>query len=143
MDRYFHQLNQLVSTLNEDFVIFHKSSLDLLLLSHVFSRSIAYVSPGHVGLGVLHSFSFGVPVITFELDTHAPEFYNITHGKNGILLPPSESLLSDTLFFMTANRSYSTKLGHNAFSTYQTEVSPDLMLQSFHNCISFALSKCS
>jgi glycosyltransferase involved in cell wall biosynthesis len=42
-------------------------------LKKSFDGAIAYVSPGHVGLGVVHAFGYGVPVITIEGENHSPE----------------------------------------------------------------------
>ena len=43
-------------------------------LKDIFSNAVAYISPDHVGLGVVHSFAYGVPVITCKNRKHAPEF---------------------------------------------------------------------
>jgi len=43
-------------------------------LREYFDGAWAYVSPNHVGLGVVHSFSYGKPVVTRCDVKHAPEF---------------------------------------------------------------------
>lgn len=43
-------------------------------LRQYFDGAWAYVSPNHVGLGVVHSFSYGKPVVTRFDVKHAPEF---------------------------------------------------------------------
>lgn len=44
-------------------------------LKELFRNAIAYISPGAVGLGVVHSFAYGVPVITSIVNkNHGPEF---------------------------------------------------------------------
>jgi glycosyltransferase involved in cell wall biosynthesis len=40
-----------------------EGTTDDSLLADIFSKALAYVSPGHVGLGVLHAFSSGHPVL--------------------------------------------------------------------------------
>ena len=67
-------LRELVRELDlESQVEFFLNFDDFVLKSH-FSNAIAYVSPGHVGLGVVHAFAYGVPVITISSFKHAPEF---------------------------------------------------------------------
>ena len=139
-DELYFSTQSTCLTLNvEDFVIY-KSSLDPSFISCIFSIYCPCFTRS-CRAWCFAQLLFWSTCQYFELDTHAPNF-TILPGKM-VYYFHRQSPFSDTLFFMTANRSYSTKLGHNAFSTYQTEVSPDLMLQSFHNCISFALSKCS
>lgn len=76
-----------------DRVDFHGPVLDEDQLEPFFRRAIAYVSPGHVGLGVLHSFAYGVPVITEKDRLHAPEVANIQHGVNGFLVQDRPGLV--------------------------------------------------
>lgn len=58
----------------QDYVELFPSTYDDDQLLQHFSGAIAYFSPGHVGLGVVHAFSYGVPVVTLERESHAPEF---------------------------------------------------------------------
>jgi glycosyltransferase involved in cell wall biosynthesis len=55
-------------------IIFREGIYDEDVLKSIFSNAMAYVSPDHVGLGVVHSFAYGVPVITNKTKEHAPEF---------------------------------------------------------------------
>ena len=68
-------LRELVHELDlESQVEFFPGTFDDFVLKSYFSNAIAYVSPGHVGLGVVHAFAYGVPVITISSFKHAPEF---------------------------------------------------------------------
>lgn len=52
-------------------------------LKKLFKNAIAYISPGAVGLGVVHSFAYGVPVITSTLDkNHGPEFSYLNENNS-------------------------------------------------------------
>lgn len=52
-------------------------------LKELFKNAIAYISPGAVGLGVVHSFAYGVPVITSTLDkNHGPEFSYLNENNS-------------------------------------------------------------
>ncbi|MCU0729417.1 MAG: glycosyltransferase family 4 protein [Sphingopyxis sp.] len=69
-----------------DRVRFHGAITDDEALAGFFRRAIAYVSPGPVGLSVLHSFAYGVPVLTLRHGGyHGPEFHNLRHGENGLI----------------------------------------------------------
>ena len=43
--------------------------------------------PGAVGLGVLDSFAFDVPLVTVDLPYHGPEIDYVRDGENGVKLP--------------------------------------------------------
>ncbi len=50
-----------------------------------FLNAAAFVYPGSIGLGILHSFSYGLPVITHgNAAHHGPEFEAMEDGKNGL-----------------------------------------------------------
>lgn len=61
------------------------------------------LNPGLVGLGILDSFSFGIPLITTDCGIHSPEIAYLENGKNGIMTEDSidafvagaEALLKD------------------------------------------------
>jgi glycosyltransferase involved in cell wall biosynthesis len=42
--------------------------------------------PGLVGLVVLDSFAFGVPMITTDYPYHSPEIDYLVHNKNGVVV---------------------------------------------------------
>jgi len=68
-----------------DRVQFHGPVYDPGALRQIFQRSLAFVSPGHIGLGVLHSFAYGVPPLTRRVAKHAPESRHIVDNQNGLL----------------------------------------------------------
>ena len=119
-------------------VCFVPGTTDPEELAKIFRHAIAYVSPGHVGLGVLHSFAFGVPVVTFCLDTHAPEFENVVHDVNGLVLSGSQSALADSLLELAEDRRMSMRLGKEAFKTYTEKAHPDQMVATFVEALQFA-----
>lgn len=109
-------------------------------LAKFYKHAVAYISPGHVGLGVLHSFSFGVPVVTFQADTHGPEFENLVHDINGLVLESSCSSLADSLLQLATVPELAERLGHEAFRTYIEKAHPDQMVLAFLNALKFATS---
>lgn len=57
--------------------------------SRVFSKAKLQFMPGLVGLAVIDSFVFEVPLVTTNIDYHSPEFEYIKNGENGIVTEDS------------------------------------------------------
>jgi glycosyltransferase involved in cell wall biosynthesis len=51
-------------------------------LAAYFNSSFVSVSPGYVGLSVIHSLAFGVPVVAADAEPHSPEVAALEDGKN-------------------------------------------------------------
>lgn len=54
-------------------------------LSEIYSRSLAAVSPGYVGLSIIQAHSFGVPAVVADREPHAPEYEAVIPGANAVL----------------------------------------------------------
>lgn len=115
-------------------VIFHGPVFDSIKLAGLFSRAYAYVSPGPVGLGVLHSFAYGVPVVTLRKARHGPEFQNLIHFKNSVILE-NESDLASALEWICDNFGTIRTLGHNAYIHYIQNRTINHMLAGFRKAI--------
>jgi glycosyltransferase involved in cell wall biosynthesis len=113
-----------------DRVIFHGEILDDEQLKPFFLRAYAYVSPGPVGLAVLHSFAYGVPVVTNCNERHGPEFINLVNGENALLYN-SYNELKDILINLVKNKSQSEMLGERAYRLYSQERTIDKMIYGF------------
>ncbi len=114
-------------------VIFLNGTTNHSKIKSYFEKSYAYVSPGAVGLGVLHSFAYGVPVITMPDIQHGPEFSNLIDKENGYLAKTQEELIL-ALSQVIDNVEY---LGTNAFNHYREKRSVENMVTSFKNAIDF------
>lgn len=110
-------------------------------LAEIFSQSIAYVSPGHVGLGVLHSFAYGVPVITHKSDDHAPEINNVINDQNGYIYEGSNSDLAGILQSLVNSPDKVKQLGENAFNHYQNKRSMNKMVERFLTAINTSFTR--
>jgi glycosyltransferase involved in cell wall biosynthesis len=117
-----------------DRVIFHGRIDDSNELAKIFSRSYAYVSPSPVGLGVLHSFAYGVPVITLRFERHGPEFNNLEHMKNSIICNDIYEF-SRAIKSICSNKNLAQSLGHNAYLHYTNIRSLDRMISGFVSAI--------
>lgn len=129
-------LSELAASLNiENRVLFHGAITDEALLKPIFMESIAYVSPGAVGLSVLQSFSYGVPVITGRNNYHGPEFSNIYHDVNGFIYESIDDL-EKVLTELCNNKNKAKKLGNNAYKYYTEKREMNVMLEGFQKAIS-------
>ncbi len=115
-------------------MIFHGETNDPDLLRECYSRALAYVSPGHVGLGVLHSFAYGVPVVTSARANHGPEAANLRPGENCLLFDKSTDLAT-RLIQLINDRAFAARLGANAYRLYSVERSMNTMVRAFKSAI--------
>ena len=146
-------LKLLASRLNiADKICFHGYIDDESSLSKLFLESFALVSPGHVGLSVLQSFAYGVPVITgnavqYRRETQhlynvmtgnsvimGPEYYNLRHEENALLVDTRQQL-EDALINLCNQPDYAAELGHNAYKHYFEERPLSRMLDGFRKVI--------
>ena len=112
------------------------------LLEAIFSRAYAYLSPGDVGLGVLHSFAYGVPVITRKpvipgknsKERHGPEFLNLMNGINSMIFA-NEGELEKAMRNICNDRQFAANLGYNAYQLYSKERTLEMMLNGFKKAI--------
>ena len=122
----------------KDRVIFHSRVDQHDLLAKLFARAYAYVSPGHIGLGILHSFAYGVPVVTISYpngrDVHAQEIECLKYGVNGFTYT-SEDELANILIDFCNSPQLSSTMGQNAYDFYSKERTLDIMLNGFKQAI--------
>lgn len=131
----YHLLSELVSRYDLSAQVkFHGKVIADEQLRPIFSRAIAYVSPGPVGLGVLHSFAYGVPVITYASGRHGPEFHNLKDKINSLILAGPDEL-EDALIMLGQNRNQARRLGHAAYLHYSEKRSLDGMISGFERAM--------
>lgn len=111
-------LRQLTHELGiEGKVKFHGAITDNERLAPLFRRAAAYVSPGPVGLGALHAFAFGVPVVTLREGRHGPEFHNLIDGENALIVDnPAE--FPGALQRICTDAEFARVLGRHAYRRY-------------------------
>ena len=119
----------------EDRVVFHGRLDQHDLLAEIFSRAYAYVALGNVGLSVLHSFAYGVPVIAEDRpEIHGPEFDNLKHQVNGLTYK-KEDELEEALIEICNFPQLAATLGQNAYNLYYKERTLETMLDGFKKAI--------
>ena len=114
-------------------VTFHGVIDDDESLSRLFARAYACVVPGHVGLAVLRSFAYGVPVIARTGEPHAPEFSNLAHGGNALICDHRD--FADALVNVCRHPERAATLGRNAYRFYANKRTLDMMLYGFRKAI--------
>jgi len=124
-----------------DSVLFTGAIHDESKLKAIFTTALAYVSPGHVGLGVLHSFASGVPVITSIHDGHAPEVVNVIHDKTGLFYSGGVDELTQLLINMSSDDLLATRLRENAYNHYINNCTLDHMVGGFLSVIKYVFEE--
>ncbi len=117
-------------------VRFHGAVVDHEVLAGLFSTAFAYVSPGPVGLGALHSFAYGVPVITCREERHGPEFENVRNDENAIVYR-NHGELDQAITKICGQSGLSSRLGRCAYRQYEAR-SLECMLRGFRDAIEAA-----
>ena len=109
-------------------------------LAPLFEKAIAYVSPGHVGLSVLQSFAYGVPVVTTKDTFHGPEANNMIDGENSLYYNGSIEQLTEKLVYLANNPDDALLLGKNAYEYYNENRTIDKMSEGFTDAIEYVLN---
>ncbi|HRJ98456.1 MAG TPA: glycosyltransferase [Ignavibacteria bacterium] len=103
--------------------------------------SDVFVMPGRLGLSVVHSFSFGTPVISQfkEGYFHGEGIGYIKDGDNGILVKEgNEQDLSDKMEYIISSDEVVFKFKANAFETAVSNCSVGNMIKGFEDAVNFA-----
>jgi len=117
-----------------DRVVFHGEIVNHEQLKLLFDRAFAYVSPGAVGLGVLHSFAYGVPVVTRISEPHGPEYGNMLEGVNCLCFR-TEAELEEIIVKLCNDRELASRLGHCAYELYAQERTLEKLVKGLRDAI--------
>ena len=131
----------LAKQLNVDqYIDFEDGNYDPDYLKIQFQKSYAYISPNHVGLGVAHSFAYGIPVVTKKNMKHAPES-EYCNDRNSILYNGTEVELSNIMNMLLLEKELQIELGNNAYDYYERYLKFELMVKGFTNAINYVTIK--
>lgn len=68
-----------------DRITFYKNVFDEIEISKIANKCKLFVYPGDVGLSVIHSFCYGLPVVVHnDINKHMPEIAAFDEGENGM-----------------------------------------------------------
>lgn len=119
-----------------DYVKFIGPVHDQGQLGEWFSHAIAYVSPGHVGLGVLHSFACGVPVITCTGRLHSVEISNCK-PENSILVPYTVEDVEAAMDKLYSDKESQRSMSLSAYNYYNEYCTIDKMVDGIDDAIKY------
>lgn len=120
----------------------HQTQIELLghigdyqTLRSIYSRAIASVSPGYVGLSVTQSLSFGVPMIVSRDEPHSPEIEAVEVGCNAEFFDTddAEDLARKVLQFASNKTTWmelGAKIAADCRDRYSAEVMADGLIQA-------------
>jgi len=130
------ELENLAKSLSiHDYTHFYGAVTDNELLKPIFHRAIAYVSPGHLGLGLNHALAFGVPIISNANVTHAPEIAVLNKG-NSIMINALEDAdciqqLTEKMIMLAQDEALSIKMSQQSYADYINFCSMGRMIDGF------------
>lgn len=134
------ELQALVKQLNiEKYTHFYGAVSDNELLKPIFHRSIAYVSPGHLGLGLNHALAFGVPIISNAKVTHAPEVAVLNDG-NSLMIDAVQDAdciqqLASKMIMLATDEPLAIKMSQQSYADYVNFCSMERMVDGFVTAI--------
>jgi len=108
-------------------------------VDEIYNMGDVYCTPGHIGLGIVQAFFWGMPVVVLNC-RHAPEIYYLKDGCNGYIVG-SEKELKETILFLLSNEDTYKRLSQNAVETVKYEASISRMFGGFLDAISYCSSK--
>src|ERR1019366_2566983 len=71
-------------------IVLAPGTFDRIELRTHYERALFTVSPGFVGLSLVQSISFGVPMLIARDESHAPEIEAAEEGVNAVLFPSDD-----------------------------------------------------
>lgn len=106
------------------------------------SLAKVFLMPGLVGLAVLDSFAYGLPMVTTDLSYHSPEIAYLKDGANGVVVPDSDDVegYADEVARVLTDKSYRDELVAGA-SMSAREYSVEEMASRFADGAIAALSR--
>ncbi len=118
----------------QDTIILHGKIIDEKVLSELFKKAFACISPGQAGLSVLKSMGYGVPFITKRNAITGGEIFNIINEYSGILYDTDDELIN-IIYDISFNRKKYVVMGENAKAHYNRYRTPQRMVNDFVNAI--------
>jgi glycosyltransferase involved in cell wall biosynthesis len=102
-----------------------------------FLSALAQVHPGQIGLGLLHSFAYGLPVVTHgDYRRHGPEIHALEPGVNGLCFKEGDvNDLARALRSILVEPARAARLAAGARATVQRDYSFDAMVSRFRSAL--------
>lgn len=111
-------------------------------LAPYFARSSLCVCPGYIGLSVIHSFAFEVPILAADSEPHSPEVEALKAGFNCEYFKADDAdSLSEKLVELMANPQRLQKMGDRGLQSVLEKYSFERMATVFMNVFDYVLDQ--
>jgi glycosyltransferase involved in cell wall biosynthesis len=108
-------------------------------LAPYFNTSLVSVSPGYVGLSIIHSMAYGIPMLVADNEPHSPEIVALRPDANGVYFPASDpEALGEALVTMCRDTARLAQLSRAARTTVEQGFSLERMVQAFEDAVAHA-----
>jgi glycosyltransferase involved in cell wall biosynthesis len=102
------------------------------------NRSWISVSPGYIGLSIIHSFAYGLPMLAGDREPHSPEVEALQLGKNGEFFTADDpDALARSLVAIHGDPARLAAMGDAALATSEL-FSVRSMVAAFERAVAFA-----
>lgn len=108
-------------------IFFFGSCYDEEVIASYYLNSIGCVFPGPIGLTIIHSFTYGVPVVTNDdYDSQKPEIEALIEGENGFTFENDnvDSLTEKLLLLLSLGEETRNQFREKAISVIDTKFNP-------------------
>ncbi|MEA4851605.1 MAG: glycosyltransferase family 4 protein [Paludibacter sp.] len=106
------------------------------ILSQWLLISDIYIMPAYVGLGIIHAFCYGLPILTEEDDSHGPCIQYLKDGKNGYMVKRDNIVeLSSKVKELLSDETKLDLFSEEAFNTVLNEGSVNSMIYNMHRAL--------
>ncbi|MBE0644935.1 MAG: glycosyltransferase family 4 protein [Bacteroidetes bacterium] len=103
------------------------------------------IMPGYVGLGIVHGFAFGLPMITCRSTEqgpfHSPEIEYLKDGENGFLCDSDPADIAAHIERLILDPDLLARMKENALRTVREEASIDRLVDGFRQAIEYVLDR--
>ncbi len=116
---------------------------DEMQLAPWFLSSQAFCYPANIGLSLLHSFGYGLPVITSDnLSSQNPEIEALKPGQNGLLYADGDvSALASSLRTIANNPEMAAQMSAEAIRTVEEDFTLPNMVEQMAAAVRYCASK--
>jgi glycosyltransferase involved in cell wall biosynthesis len=115
---------------------------DEAVLAPYFNTSRMSVSAGGVGLALIHTMAYGVPMLVADHEPHGPEFSALVPEVNGLLFPSDDcEALAHLLVQAFAGGLALAGMSQAARSTVATRYSLGAMVDAFNAAVAYVCSR--
>lgn len=117
-------------------VHFKGSIFDEIEVGKYFILSDVFVIPGLVGLGIVHAFCYGKPLITEDVSYHSPEIQYLKNNKNGFMVREGDvNEISQKIILLLQNHDKLAEMSAACIETVNTDASISSMVHAMHEAL--------